>query len=246
MVFAMKREVSRLIKLYLSFHLNKVVVILLGLALIIWIGVLILEVGLPIDQEDYLKYSSSYHKNYYTQCIFFMQILNGVFVAFFVGTEMNTMAGFDPMFVSKVSRVKIVLAKIMSNFLLLIWLILFEVMTLYLVGILFYDHLEFKPMDLYLIGFVLLPSFELLLFGEVLAIVFNNYFIPILIFMIDLISKIAIQTTGNTKVISSYIPQIIVKNGQIDLLWNPVLFFGICLLLFLCNLLLFQKKDIST
>lgn len=210
-----KRELSRLLKLYLSYHLNKVVIILLILIIAIWTIVLILESGIPFDLGDYYLESLSFHQNYLSQTLFFMKILNGVIVAFLVGAEMTSISGFDPMFVSNISRTKIVVAKLLSNLILIFLFVLFEVLLLYMVASICYPAFRFQLIDMLIVIQLMLPLIELLLLGEFISILFNNYFVPILIFIIDLLEMILTQNLEDKSMLAAYIPQITVQNCKI-------------------------------
>ncbi len=219
-----KRELSRLLKLYLSYHLNKVVIILLTLIIAIWVAVLILESGVPFDLGDYYLESRSFHHSYLSQTLFFMKILNGVIVAFLVGAEMTSISGFDPMFVSNISRTKIVAAKLLSNLILIFLFVLFEVLLLYMVASICYPAFRFQLTNLLIVFQLILPLIELLLLGEFISILFNNYFVPILIFIIDLLEMIVAQNLEDKSLLATYIPQVSVQNSYVIFDWNGFIY----------------------
>lgn len=243
----MKEKVHQpgLFKLYLSFHLNKIFCFLLVFILILWVAILLLNANFPFPKEEYLKDSVSFHQYYYDQSIFFMQIINGVVVAFLVGAEISTVNQFDPMFVSVVPRPRIVIAKLLSNLFILTALVCYEVVLLHVVGTLVFPNYIFDWQLLVLIPFVLLPLVELLLLGEFITTILFSYFIPILIFLLHITLLIFMQST-EVDWISMYIPQIYFENiVEAQLSWNAFLYTGICGLFTMAIFLSFQKKDIS-
>lgn len=119
----MRKQKPKLLRLYLSYHFNKVFCILLGFIFILWIGILLLNANVPLQIDDYILNVDRYHKYYYDQSFFFLNMINGVVVAFLVGIEVTTESKFDTLFVSYISRPKIVLTRILSNFILLTFIV---------------------------------------------------------------------------------------------------------------------------
>ncbi len=240
-----KNSCSKLISLYLSFHLNKVVLLLFGIVLILWIMVLIVNTGYPFTMKDYLAAPTAFHQYYLSQSIFFMEIINGAIVSFLVGAELNSISLFDAMFVANMKRRKIVFAKLTANLILIGWIVLYEVLIMLLVGVIIFSNFKLDLNYLLLLPYALLPLIELLLLGECISLLFNSYFIPILIFIVDLICIILIHQTKSIGVLSNYLPVIAIKEAQISLEWNISLYSAICLVLLLGILLIFQRKDIN-
>ncbi len=240
-----KNNDSQLIRLYLSFHLNKVVFLLFGIVLILWIMVLIINTGYPFELKDYLAAPTSFHQHYFSQSIFFMEIINGAIVSFLVGAELNSISLFDAMFVANMKRRKIVFAKLTANLILIGWIVLYEVLIMFLVGVIAFSNFKLELNYLLLLPYALLPLIELLLLGECISLLFNSYFIPILIFIVDLICIILIHQTDSITILSNYLPVIAIKEAQFDLQWNISLYSAICMVLLLGILLIFQRKDIN-
>lgn len=240
-----KNNGSQLIRLYLSFHLNKVVFLLFGIVLILWIMVLIINTGYPFERKDYLASPTSFHQHYISQSIFFMEIINGAIVSFLVGAELNSISLFDAMFVANMKRRKIVFAKLSANLILIGWIVLYEVLIMFLVGVIAFSNFKLDLSYLLLLPYALLPLIELLLLGECISLLFNSYFIPILIFIVDLICIILIHQTDSSAILSNYLPVIAVKEAQFNLQWNISLYSAICMVLLLGILLIFQRKDIN-
>lgn len=239
------KDISRLTKLYLSYHLNKMTLILLGIVLFIWGIVLVLNTGVPLEMGKYVIASKNYHINYLEQSIFFLQIIDGVLVAFLVGAELSSFSLFDPMFVPNVSRIKIILCKLLANFILLISILAFQIILLYFIGVLAFPSFIMNWKDLALIFYIALPMIELLLLGELLSILMNSYFIPILIFILHILSVILLRKEELRQNLCVYLPQIELRGNQILFNGNLLIYSGICLLLILGIILIFQKKDIS-
>ncbi|MDE5545955.1 MAG: hypothetical protein K2M84_05970 [Anaeroplasmataceae bacterium] len=237
--------ISRLTKLYLSYHLNKVTFIVFGIVLFIWCLVLLLNTGLPLEMDKYVTAPSQYHLNYLEQSLFFLEIIDGVLVAFLVGAELSTLALFDPMFVPNTSRIKIIICKLLANFIILMGIVIFQILLMDLIGVSIFPSFVIKYTDLLLILYFALPMIELLLFGELLAILINSYFIPILIFIIHILSVILFRVDKWKTTLSLFLPKIEFISSQPILNGNLFIYSGICIVLGLGVALLFQKKDIS-
>ncbi|MDE6656922.1 MAG: hypothetical protein K2J85_08015 [Anaeroplasmataceae bacterium] len=238
------KDISRLTKLYLSYHLNKVTFILFGIVLLIWGIVLLLNAGLPLEMEKYVVAPKSYHISYLDQSIFFLEMIDGVLIAFLVGAELSTLSLFDPMFVPNTSRIKIIFCKLLANSIIFMTLLIFQILLLYFVGVIVYPSFIMELNDLLLIAYIALPMIELLLFGEFLSILINSYFIPILIFILHILSIMLFKMDKIQEKLSIFLPQVQLSGNEIILNGNIVISCGICLLLGIGIVLLFQKKDI--
>ncbi|MCM1130566.1 MAG: hypothetical protein NC087_07505 [Anaeroplasma bactoclasticum] len=243
---AKNKDFSRLTKLYLSYHLNKMTLILLGIVLLLWTVVLILNAGIPLEMESYVVSSKNYHLSYLEQSLFFLEIIDGVFVAFLVGAELSSFSLFDPMFVPNISRIKIILCKLLANIILLIFILAFQIILLFFIGVLSYPSFMIGYKDLLLIFYMALPMIELLLLGELLSILINSYFIPILIFILHILVVILFRKEEIRQNLYIYLPQIEIIGNQITLNGNLLIYSGICLLLLIGIILIFQKKDIKS
>ena len=78
----MRKQKPNLLKLYLSYYFNKVFCILLAIILVLWMGILLLNAYIPLKLDDYILNVDKYHKYYYEQSFFFLNMINGVIVAF--------------------------------------------------------------------------------------------------------------------------------------------------------------------
>lgn len=238
------KELLRLIKLYLAYHMNKITFIILGIVLIIWCLVLIINANIPLEMDNYVISPNLYHYNYLEQSIFFLTIIDGVFVSFLIGIELSSISLFDSMFVSYTKRNKIVFSKIFVNLIILFIIITFQILLLFLIGVIVYPNYIINLKDFLLIFKLLLPLIELLLIGEVLSVILNSYFISILIFIIHILSIIISKVEKFSKILSLILPQIKLIKGESVLMYDPLIFTSLCLFLFICITLLFQKKDI--
>ncbi|MDE7106620.1 MAG: hypothetical protein K2O22_05590, partial [Anaeroplasmataceae bacterium] len=99
--------------------------------------------------------------------------------------------------------------------------------------------------DLLLIGYVALPMIELLLVGEFLSILIHSYFIPILIFILHILTIFLFKIDKISQALSLFIPSIELSSERFVLKGNLFMYCGICIILGLFTALLFQKKDIS-
>lgn len=240
------KTILSLFRLYLSYHLNKALGIVLFIILLLWCLALFFTTGYPIEQESYIVEYRSYHFNYLEQSLFFLQMIDGVMIAFLVGTELSTLSLFDPMFVPNTSRIKIILAKILANFFLLFLILVFQVLCLHLIAILIFPNYIVDLNSFKLILYLLAPMVELLLFGEFISLLLNSYFIPILIFILHALVSIVLKIEKVEQILCYFIPKIKVEFKQIQFMGNILLYLGICSLLILGSILVFQKKDIST
>ncbi|MDE6660737.1 MAG: hypothetical protein K2J93_02795 [Anaeroplasmataceae bacterium] len=238
-------SIRRLTQLYLSYHLNKMTFIVLGIVLLIWCVVLLLNTGLPIEKDQYLIESNYFHINYLEQSIFFLEIIDGVIIAFLIGAELSTLALFDPMFVPNTSRIKIILAKLIANITLLMCMLILQIIFLFFIGVVVFPNFTVNYSDLLLILYCALPMIELLLLGELLAILINSYFIPILIFIVYILCQILFKINKIKIVLSIFLPKVEFGGRTFHLEGNLVIYFGICFVLGIGIALLFQKKDIS-
>lgn len=240
------RSVLRLTRLYLSYHLNGVFYIILGTILFLWAIALLINTGFPLEMEDYILESKSYHVNYLEQSLFLLQIINGVLVAFLVGAEINSFALFDPMLVPSENRQKIILSKLLANIVILFLILCFEVLILYLVGVGVYANFVATGKNFLLVIYLLMPTIELLLIGEGLAILMNTYFISILIFFIHILLVSLSRVNGIKESLTLFIPQLTFSASTIQIDFQPILYFSFCGVLLLGIMLLFQRKDICT
>lgn len=239
------KDFKRLSMLYLSYHLNKTTIIVLAIVLAIWGLVLYINTGFPLEMESYLAAPKSFHTNYLEQSIFFLELIDGVLVSFLVGAELSTLSLFDPMFVTNVSRIKIIFCKILANGIILVTLLFFQISMLYFIGLIAFPNYTIQIYDLLLVGYVALPMIELLLVGEFLSILIHSYFIPILIFILHILTIFLFKIDELSQVLSLFIPSIEFSCQQFVLKGNLFMYCGICVLLGIFTALLFQKKDIS-
>ncbi len=239
------RSLHNLVQLYLSYHLNKVALILLGAILFLWCIVLILNSGFPIDPSAYLLEYKTYHFNYLEQSLFFLQMIDAVIVAFLIGAEMSSLDLFDPMFVPNTARIKLIFAKLLVNTILLMSILLLQVLLLEWIGVLIFPNYVVKATDLLVIFYLLFPLLELMLLGELISMILKSYFIPILIFIIQILLIILLRTDKISQILSYFIPKIGISFNEIRLIGNIPICLSICFLLVIAIALAFQKKDIS-
>ncbi|MDE7264438.1 MAG: hypothetical protein K2N64_07240 [Anaeroplasmataceae bacterium] len=240
-----ERSILNLNTLYLAYHLNKVVFFLFGIILILWGIVLFLNTGYPIQMDSYVVSFKSYHNFYFEQSIFFLQLIDGVLVAFLVGSELSSLDLFDPMFVPNVSRNKIIISKILANSILLVIMQIFQSLLLFLIACIVFPYYSFKFNDLALIAYIFLPQLELFLAGEFISMIFHTYFIPILIFILHIIFILLSKIEKVYPILALFIPQIQFTAEQFYLEGNLWIYLEICILFIGGMFLLFQKKDIS-
>lgn len=240
-----KNKITSLIKLYLSIHLNKTTCILFGIVFTLWMVVLWISANSSFSEEAYFSAPRQYHQAYFIQALWIMQILNGAFLAFLVGAEMNSIALFDPMFVASIKRSRIIVAKLLANGILLSVMVVLECFLMILLAVLFFPSYYASFEDLLWIPYNLLELIELLLLAELVTLLIHSYFIPILIFIGDLALLLGTQQEQARDALSLYIPILEVEGCHPKLSCNPFVFSTLCLFFLLCILLLFQKKDIS-
>lgn len=238
------RSILKLIRLYLAYHCNKMTFLILGIVLFLWVIVAFLNTGIPLEMDKYIADPNLYHSFFLEQSIFFLQLIDGVVVAFLVGTEISSLSLFDPMLVPNVSRIKIICSKLLANLIILLMILTFQVSLLELVGVIVFPKYA-SPLHFQLILYLSLPLLELLLLGEFVSILMESYFIPILLFVIHILSSILLKTEKISEILSILIPKTEILHTQIILNGNIVIFSGVCALLILCIALVFQKKDIS-
>lgn len=241
----MKRK-SKLINLYLAYHLNKTFIILLIVIAIFLLCVIIINLGLPINKIDYDNNYLKYHINYIRETIYVINLLNSVIISFLISNELNSISTFDPMFVSNIKRNKILFSKIITNMILCLIIIFFEIILVYLFGVLFYPKFIIKKTIFFLIIYQILYCIELILIGEILIIIFNNNFISILIFLISMIVFILSEISNTKDYISLVIPILTIEDKENYFVnWNPIFYIGINLSIYLLLSILYQKKDIN-
>lgn len=245
----MKKDEGRglisLAKLYLTYHMNRITLILFGIILLLWTIVLFLNTSCPIQMDTYIVSFKSYHSYYNEQSIFFLQMIDGVFVAFLVGAELSSFDYFDPMFVPNVSRNKIILAKILANSIILLLMQTFQILLFFLISVIVFPYYSFHYQNLLLIFFIFLPLFELFLVGELISMIIHSYFIPILIFVLHIMTMLLTKLEQISTTLVLFIPRIQFVAEQIYLEGNAFLYLGICILILGSIILIFQKKDIS-
>jgi len=242
----MKKQKPNLLKLYLSYYFNKVFCILLAIILVLWIGILLLNANIPLKLDDYILNVDKYHKYYYEQSFFFLNMINGVIVAFLVGIEVTTESKFDTLFVSYIPRPKIVLTRICANIILLLFIVSYEVILMNVVATFVFPNFTYNINELLLIPFSMIPLVILLVVGELITLILANYFIPVLIFIIHLVFIILMQNDDVYEIGKMFIPQI----NFIDVIkpvldGNLILYFGVISLFVMLIFIVYQKKDIK-
>ena len=195
--------------------------------------------------ESYVLESKIYHTSFLEQSLFFLQIIDGVIVAFLVGAEISSLSLFDPMLVPSVSRIKVVLSKILANFLIILVILTFQFLLLELIGSIVFPRYSISSTDFLLILYIALPMLELLLLGELISMLLNSYFISILIFIIHILCTCLMKIEKISDFLYLFIPKIEISAGNIALKGNISIYFSVCILFILGSTLLFQKKDIS-
>ncbi len=241
-----QKENVRLIKLYLAYHLNKTFIVLLSLVLIFLVGVLFINLGLPLDHMEYFSNKSFIHINYLEQSLYIINILNSIIVASLIGNEINSISSFDPMFVSNTNRRKIINAKIITNFILITIILLFEMVILFLLGIIFYPDFIITIKELILMPYQLLYLFELIIIGELLAIIFNNFFTTIFIFLISFLFNIVSKIENIKNYVYMMIPFIEFKSiNNYSLNGNIFIYMLLNMTCYLLIQVIYQKKDIQ-
>ncbi|MDE7162242.1 MAG: hypothetical protein K2N65_05750 [Anaeroplasmataceae bacterium] len=239
------RNLLQMVRLYLAYHLNKTALIVLGLVFFLWAIVLLINTGYPLDMENYILVPKIYHTTYLEQSIFFLEIIDGVVVAFLVGAELSSLSLFDPMLVPNVSRIKIILAKLLANLGITLGIVTFQILLLELIGLLIFPKYVIHLSDFFLIIYTLLPMLELLLLGECISIVLSTYFIPILIFIVHILCTSLKKVENISEILNLFLPKIEITATHIALIGNMSIYFSVCIGLILGIALLFQKKDIS-
>lgn len=242
----MKKQKPKLLKLYLSFHFNKIFCILLSIIFILWIVILLLNANIPLKLDDYIVNVERYHRYYYEQSFFFLNMINGVVVAFLVGIEVTTESKFDTLFVSHISRPKIVITRIISNMILLLFIVSYEIILMNVVGTFVFPNFTYDINELLLIPYSMIPLVMLLIIGEFITLILSNYFIPVLIFIIHLVFIILMQNEEVYNIGKMFIPQI----NFIDVIkpildGNLLLYFGMIGVFIMLIFLIYQKKDIK-
>ena len=92
----------------------------------------------------------------------------------------------------------------------------------------------------------MIPLIMLLIIGELITLIINNYFIPVLIFIIHLAFTILMQNPDIYNIGKMFIPQvkfIDIISPVID--GNLVLYFSVIFMLTMFIFLIYQKKDIK-
>ncbi len=238
----MKRN---LLVLYLNFYCNKVFGILLFVFLFFWIGILLVNANITVPKEYYYIYESDFHQYYCEQSMFFLMILNGVIASFLVGFDFQGKYRFDLMFFPFVSRGKLWFHKWCSKGILLLAITSYEVILFYLVGEVIFRNFPFGITSVLLIFEVFLPLLGILLIGECLKMFVESFLVPILLFFFHFAMLVLSQQYP--EIICSFWPCRIVFDSVLNFSFcgHVWIFLGICGMLGLANLLIYQKKDLT-
>lgn len=243
----MKKNKPAMLKLYLSYHLNKSFFIMLGIVLILWIIILVSNSGYPYNLEDYLNTFPTYHQFYYQESFSYLSIINGVLVSFIVGSEVRTEEKFDPLFVSFVSRRKIITSRLIANIILILFVITCEVICLNGIGLILYPELNFELEYFLLIPYSLIYLVLLMLIGEIFVKIFNSYFVSVVVFFIHMTSQILFRNIDLKDKIINFIPQPSINDKLIPIIeGNLIIYIVMLAVIYMIVLLLYQKKDIKT
>lgn len=247
MVYAMKRKgKTKLVSLYLAYHLNKSFIIVISVILISLLVIFLINLGLPINQLDYFENKNYMHVNYLEQSIYILYILNSVIVSSLIGNEISSISLYDPMFVSNIKRSKIINSKIVTNMIIITIIVCFETLFLLFIGVFFYPDFIVCLNDYKIIFFLLLYFFELLLIGEIFALIINNYFVTILIFSVSFIFNLMSEIENTKMYIYKIIPFINVSSiKNYTLSGDFFIYILVNIVLFMLIQVIYQKKDIK-
>lgn len=214
--------------------------------LILWSVVLFLNAGIPLEMEDYLRNYKMYHFNYFDQSLYVLQILDAFIISFLIGTEVHSFSTYDSMFVANVNRLKVIIAKLISNFLLFIGIQTFQILLLYLIPTIFYPNYLFEIKALMLILYFPISFLILFIAGELILVLFHSYFVSILIFILYLVIFISKKIENISKIVVTFIPNVTYEGENIyQLQGNLLITLSLSLLLVIGIFLLFQKKDLK-
>ena len=240
-----EKESLKLIKMYLAYHFNKSFIILLSIILLFLIIVLINNIGLPIDEMEYFNNKSFYHVSYLEQSLYIINIINSVIIASLISNEINSLSQFDPMFVSYIKRSKIINAKIITNFILITIVLLYEMIILFLFGVIYYPDFIISTNILIIIPYQLLFLFELIIIGELLTLIINNFLVTIIIFLFSFILNILAKIENLKDYIYNIIPFIEIRSiDKILLNGNIYIYILVNMISYILIQIIYQKKDI--
>lgn len=234
----------KLLNLYLAYHFNKVSLLIFVISLILLSIVFLLNSGFPLENIDYLKNYAGYHQHYFEQSVFFMQIINGVIIAFLIGLEVNSTSSFDTMFVASKSRFSVIISRIISILIIIIIFITFEILLLNLIAVIVFNYYTFDFKSLFLIFYLFFQGLEVLLISEFIGLIFDSYFISILSFIFNFLIIILSRNMEIKEVLFNYFPIVYYENELPYVLTNISIYFGICFILLVGIILFYQKKDL--
>lgn len=181
---------SVLFSLYTGFVFQKMTVWILLVSILLMAVGLLLCANPWLDKRDYLTVSADFHRLYFQQALFLIQIFNSVILSALIGNIMLQASGFDILFLPFVPRKRICSIKLLVLLVLFFFLCFFEAVLT--VGIAFIRYPEFRADSILLasFGYLLLAGMYEALLASVLTVLWNSAFTPTLTLILFLSFKI--------------------------------------------------------
>lgn len=199
------RKDLRLFSLYSKFYINQVTILVLFIALILVLIFLILNSGYKFSEYAYVVNKENFINDYFTDSLFFLNILNAVFITYLVGYEANSnVSKFDILFTSNNSREQIYISKVLASFVVIAFFLIGEYFLLLFVPVIIYPDFVFSFAYGRLLLYQLIQNVFLLLLGHTFILLVKNVFVSLVVFLWYFASRILIDSGGKIEAIINF------------------------------------------
>ena len=245
----MKKEKNfkliNLIKLYLCYLIQKTTIIIFSISLVL---ILIIEIYISnpsLSSVEYLNNYEEIHSTYLTQSFFIVQLFNSIIIATISISYMITANQFDTLFLSHTSRGRICISKILSAFIVLFILSLYEIIIINLIPLIRYPFYKINIDTLLSVLYLFLSTITEIVISFLLSTTIPVVLIPMIFMFISVVIKLLSNNfTAFKNIISKIIPLVNIYSNEIrcDAIYlAPIWIF----LLSLLYLSIYSVKDLK-
>lgn len=209
-----KNNIIPLTSLYLNYIFSKTTLIILGISLLLMVLALVFISNPAMSEAEYLLGSDEVHNNYFRLAGFIIQVFNSIIISTIIITVIINSVSFDSLFIADNKRYIICISKLLSIFIIMTLITIFEVIILYLIPLIHFPLYKPELKDYLLIIYLLIIDFVEITLSILLSTILGTIFIPMGILFISIIIKIICQSILTFKtMISIFIPIIEVEGG---------------------------------
>ena len=205
----MRKEKSfkmiNLVKLYLSFIFQKTTIIVFSISLILILGIEIYLANPFINTSDYLQGYKEIHLIFFTQSFFIIQIFNSVIISTITISLTINANSFDTLFLSHTPRFKLCLAKLISSFIVILLLIIYETIIINLIPFFCYPLYKITPDILLSLLYLYSSTITEAVLSYLISTLIPVVLIPMLFMFISIVIKLLSNNFTNFRLLISRI-----------------------------------------